>query len=187
MKVLVAYATRHGGTRGIAERIAATLGRPGLEVSLGAIVGTTSVEGYDALVIGSAAYMHHWLPEATEFVLANEALLADKPVWLFSSGPTGPDKVDKKGRDVIEASIPKEFATFEPAIHPRDARVFFGAWDPLAEPAVRGEGFLRGFLRVFPGLKGEMPSGDFRDWQAIEAWAEAIAKELLGTEAMTPA
>ena len=33
MKVLVAYATRHGATRGIAERIAETLERRGHEVT----------------------------------------------------------------------------------------------------------------------------------------------------------
>ena len=34
MRILVAYATRHGATQGIAERIAATLQRTGLDVTL---------------------------------------------------------------------------------------------------------------------------------------------------------
>ena len=34
MKVLVAYASRHGSTRGIAERIAETLQARGLEVTI---------------------------------------------------------------------------------------------------------------------------------------------------------
>jgi hypothetical protein len=57
MKVLVVYATRHGATQGIAERIAATLETDGLDVTLRPVAGVDSVEGYDAYVIGSAAYM----------------------------------------------------------------------------------------------------------------------------------
>lgn len=181
MKVLVTYASRHGSTRGIAERIAEKLGRPGLEVSLRPIGQDGSVEQYDAYVIGSAAYMNAWLKEATAFVREHERLLAGKPVWLFSSGPVGPDKVDKHGRDVLEASIPAEFKTFSARLKPRDERVFFGAWDPDAEPIGFADRFMRGFTGLFPSIKSSMPFGDFRDWREIEAWAESIATDLLGS------
>lgn len=180
MKVLVTYASRHGSTRGIAERIAQTIQRSGLDASLRPIGQDGSVEQFDAYVIGSAAYLTSWLREATAFVRAHQDLLAGKPVWLFSSGPVGPDKVDQQGRNVLVTSIPKEFAGFETTIHPRDERVFFGAWDPDSEPRGLADRFVRGFTGLFPGIKSSMPFGDFRDWREIEAWAEGIAKELLG-------
>ena len=179
MQVLVAYATRHGATRGIAERIADTLGRRGLEVSLRTTADTGDVAGYDAFVIGSAAYMGTWLNDAAAFVRHHERELASRPVWLFSSGPIGTDRIDKQGRDVVEASVPAEFRTFESLIHPRNKRVFFGAWDPEAEPRGIADRFVRGFASIFPSIKAEMPFGDFRDWPAIEAWAEDIADQLL--------
>jgi menaquinone-dependent protoporphyrinogen oxidase len=178
MKILVAYASRHGATKGIAERIAATLERTGLEVTLQPVKSAGPVEGYDAFVIGSAAYMGGWLGEATSFVRRHRDLLAGRPVWLFSSGPVGTETVDAKGRDQLTASEPKEFAEFAGTIQPRGQRVFFGAYDPDAAPAGVAEGLMSRFMRVMPAVRQALPAGDFRDWPAIEAWAEAIAREL---------
>ncbi len=88
-RVLVVYASRHGATRGIAERIAARLTESGVDVTLESAQEVEDVGGYDAYVIGSAAYMFHWLKDATDFVRHHRKLLAARPVWLFSSGPTG--------------------------------------------------------------------------------------------------
>ena len=177
MKVLVAYASRHGATRGIAERIAETLRRTGLEVTLESADRAEPVDGYDGFVVGAAAYMGHWLKEASDFVRRNRSILARRPVWLFSSGPIGTETVDAKGRDVIEVSRPPEFAEFARDLHPRDQRVFFGAYDPDAKPIGALERFGSLFTRL-PAVREAMPAGDFRDWPAIEAWAERVATEL---------
>jgi menaquinone-dependent protoporphyrinogen oxidase len=178
MKILVAYASRHGATKGIAERIARTLERPGLEVTLAAADHVGDPKAYDAFVVGSAAYTGGWLKEATRFVRRNQDLLASRPIWLFSSGPIGTDLVDAKGRDVIKASVPREFAEFRPELHPRDERVFFGAYDPSAPATGLMERAMGAFLRVMPSVRKQIPAGDFRDWPAIEAWAGGIAASL---------
>ena len=178
MKILVAYASRHGATKGIAERIAQTLERAGLDVTLRPAEDGGSVDAYEAFVIGSAAYMGGWLGDATTFVRRHRELLADRPVWTFSSGPVGTEIVDSKGRDQLTASVPKEFEEFARSIHPRDQRVFFGAYDPDAAPAGMAEGLMARFMRLAPSIRQALPTGDFRDWPAIEAWAEGIAREL---------
>jgi menaquinone-dependent protoporphyrinogen oxidase len=177
MKILVAYASRHGATRGIAERIAQALERDGLEVTLKPAEETTAIEEYDAFVIGSAAYVGHWLKEATRFVQRNRSVLASRPVWLFSSGPIGTETVDAKGRDALEAARPGEFADFADGLHPRDQRVFFGAYDPDAEPIGFMERLGSRFTKL-PAVREALPAGDFRDWPAIESWADGIAREL---------
>lgn len=177
MKVLVVYASRHGATKGIAERIARELEPHGHEVRLEPADQVSAVAGYDAFIIGSAAYAGHWLKEASGFVREHRALLASRPVWLFSSGPIGPDLVDAKGRDVFEAARPAEFAEFAESIHPRDATIFFGAFDPDAKPIGLMERFGAPFMRM-PAVREAMPAGDFRDWPRIEAWVEHIALEL---------
>lgn len=177
MKILVAYASRHGATRGIAERVAQALDRRGHEVTLQAAEQASDVANYDGVVIGSAAYNGHWLKEATGFARRHRELLASRPVWLFSSGPVGTATVDEKGRDVIEAAEPAEFAEFAESIHPRDARVFFGAYDPDAAPVGLIERLGAPFLRM-PAVREALPAGDFRDWSQIEAWAAGIALEL---------
>jgi menaquinone-dependent protoporphyrinogen oxidase len=177
MKVLVAYASRHGATAGIAERIAAGLRDAGVPAEACPVTDVADVGAYDAFVIGAAAYMFHWLKDATRFVQRHRTVLSNRPVWLFSSGPLGTDLVDDEGHDIFEASRPKEFDELHALIDPREKRVFFGAWDPDAPPIGIGERMLR----HMPASREATPAGDFRDWPAIDAWAADIARELRAT------
>lgn len=174
MTVLVTHASRHGSTAGIAERLAETLRSAGVPTDCQPVSEVRSVDGYDAVVLGGAAYMFHWLKDATAFAKRHRVELADKPVWLFSSGPLGTDLVDDKGRDIFEATRPKEFDELEATLHPRGTKVFFGAWDPTAEPV----GMAERFMKHLPATTEGLPAGDFRDWDAIDAWAGDIAAEL---------
>ncbi|MGO8686564.1 MAG: flavodoxin domain-containing protein [Candidatus Dormibacteria bacterium] len=173
--VLVAYASRHGFTEGIADRLAATLRASGRTVDERPVASVHDLAGYDAFVIGSAAYMGQWLRPATRFVLRNRKTLVSHPVWLFSSGPLGTSATDAKGRDVLETTAPKQFAQFRTLLRPRDLRVFFGGLD------ARRMGRTTRLMRAAPAAREAMPEGDFRDWPAIDAWAEEIARELAAT------
>lgn len=161
MRVLVAYASKHGSTREIAERIAEKLRQLGKPAEARAVEEAAEVGSYDAFVIGSAVYYGSWLKEATEWVHRHQAVLAGRPVWLFSVGPLGTEVKDTEPQ-------PKEMAQFQQAIHPRDQRIFFGALDhkSLSFPE----------RMVVKAVRA--PEGDFRDWQAIEAWAATIAQGL---------
>ena len=173
-KVLVAYATRHGSTRGIAERIAERLNARGLEAAARPASEVRDASAFDAFVVGGAAYMFRWLGDATSFVEHNRATLAARPTWLFSSGPIGTDLVDKEGRDVLETTVPKEFPRLRELVHPRGDRVFFGAIDPAAKPI----GIAERLTALMPAARDALPKGDFRDWPAIDAWADEIAEAL---------
>jgi menaquinone-dependent protoporphyrinogen oxidase len=99
-------------------------------------------------------------------------------VWLFSSGPLGTDLVDKEGKDIFEAARPKEFDELAARITPLEEKVFFGAWDPEA-PRV---GMIE---KLMPAVaRSALPAGDFRDWDAIDAWATGIATHLLTVDTM---
>jgi len=174
MRVLVAYASRHGATQGIAERIAETLRAAGIDAKAQPVASVKSVAGYDAFVIGSAAYLFHWLKEAVDLVRRDRGVLAGKPVWLFSSGPLGTEALDAQGRDQKVAAVPKEFPALAESVHARDHRVFFGAYQPDRKPI----GFTERLVRLMPAARNTLPKGDFRDWPEIEAWAGAIAQEL---------
>ncbi len=174
MSILVAYASRHGATQGIAERIADRLRAAGLETEARPAKEIRDPAAYDAFVIGGAAYMFHWMKEATAFVRRNRALLATRPVWLFSSGPLGTEATDKDGQDLRVVSEPKEIPELRAAIHARDHRVFFGAFDPR----MKAVGFTERLVLMMPAARAAFPEGDFRDWAEIEAWADGIAHEL---------
>lgn len=90
MHALVTAASRHEATREIAEAIADGLNRRGVDAEARSVDQVTSLDGFDAVVIGSAIYMGRWLKTARELVSEHAAELSAMPVWLFSSGPLGP-------------------------------------------------------------------------------------------------
>lgn len=173
MRILVAYATRYGATQGIAERIAAQLNADGHDAQVKSVSANPDVIPYDAFVVGSAAFFGKWQKEAHEFVARNQSVLAGRPTWFFSSGPVGPDPLDAKGRDQKVAAIPTDFAEFRDVIHPRDERVFFGAFDAAKLP------LLMKAFRILPAARQLLPEGDYRDWADIDAWAHQIAAGLV--------
>jgi menaquinone-dependent protoporphyrinogen oxidase len=180
MNVLVAYASKYGATREIAERLADRMRAAGLAAQAEPVTRVTDLSGYSAFVIGSAAYLGHWLNDATVFVRRNQAVLATKPVWLFSSGPLGTEPTDAKGQDKRGAAEPKEFAELIETIKPIGSRVFFGALDPGTL------GFRDRAMRALPAGRALFPEGDFRDWPDIDTWAAGIAVELSTAPAGRP-
>ncbi|MBJ7357815.1 flavodoxin domain-containing protein [Nocardioides sp.] len=172
MNVLVAHASRAGATAGIAERIAATISSSGHEAVAREVAHAGDPSGYDAVVLGSAVYMGHWLKQAKAYAEQHRHALSSRPVWLFSSGPIGTSRVDDRGHDLLEVTAPQELPDLVEALRPRDHHVFFGALDPtklsLAHRA----------LRRLPTGRKLLPEGDFRDWQDVERWAAEIATQL---------
>jgi menaquinone-dependent protoporphyrinogen oxidase len=182
--VLIAYGSRHGGTRGIAERIGKVLERNGIEAVVSAADQVGDVPVADAFVVGSGVYMGSWLKEPLDFLKRSQDTLASHPTWLFSSGPLpGSTKEAPETDPVTNALGPtegpgsggrKKVEELSAAIHPRDHRVFLGAFDPKDPPKALSERVVR----MMPAAKDILPPGDFRNWEDIEAWAEEIATTL---------
>jgi menaquinone-dependent protoporphyrinogen oxidase len=161
MKVLVASASKHGSTEGIAEAIAERLRQLGHDAMASRAVDVPDLDGFHAVVLGSAVYLGSWMKEATDFAEVNTDVLSRLPVWLFSSGPLGTEVEDDEEQ-------PRQLAELTERLQPRAHRMFFGALD-------RNKlGF--GERMMVKAVKA--PDGDFRDWNAISAWAGEIAREL---------
>lgn len=122
MTVLVGYASKYGSTQGIAEHIAEQLRQLGKQAEARLMDEVSDLSLYEAFVLGSAVYAFSWLKEAREWVHRHQAVLAQHPVWLFSSGPLG---TEVKGTE----RQPKEMAEFQQRLRPRDERIFCGAFD----------------------------------------------------------
>ena len=174
MRVLIVHASRHGATQGIAERIGGHLTHQGIAVTLQAAEHTDDPSPYDVMVIGSATYFGHWMKPAAEYVRRNQSALANRPVWLFSSGPLGSATHDAQGKDLRDAAEPKEMAEFRQSIRPKDHHVFFGALDPAKL------GFWHRLLLKLPANKNDalFPVGDFRDWNEVDSWSQTILRSL---------
>jgi menaquinone-dependent protoporphyrinogen oxidase len=185
MRVQVVYASRHGGTAGIAERIAKILRSEGADVGVADAANRPDSDGFDAYVIGSGVQIGSWHKEGTEFLERNQATLATRPVWLFSSGPLPGSSKMIEGTDRLTLALGpeegpgsggrKKIAALSAAIHPRDHRVFYGAFNPEERPKSMQERLVR----LLPASKDILPAGDFREWDAIDAWAGEIAAVLV--------
>jgi menaquinone-dependent protoporphyrinogen oxidase len=160
MRALVAVASRHHATYEIGARIAATLTDAGLPAEVRRPGEADRLDGYDAVVLGSAIYAGQWMSSATALAKRLRAELGERPIWLFSSGPLGDPP--------LPAGDPPGVRAIIELVWPCGHRAFPGRIDP-AEVHLAEKALLR---------EVGAPSGDFRDWTAIDAWATEIATAL---------
>jgi menaquinone-dependent protoporphyrinogen oxidase len=159
-RVLVAYASKYGSTREIADAIGETLRRQGLVADVQAAARVESLEAWDAVVLGSGLYSATWLRDANRFVRRHLAELQRRPVWLFSSGPL------EAGVANAEPPITVHVADTTGAIGAREHRTFAGR-------------LLADAPDITPSILATHRTGDFREWTAIHAWAREIAAALV--------
>jgi menaquinone-dependent protoporphyrinogen oxidase len=171
-KILVTYASKYGATKEIAEKIGSVLRQEGLPVDVHPVDDVRDLAPYTAVVLGSAVYIGKWQKEAVEFLQAHAETLTGRPVWLFSSGPTGEGDPVK----LLEGwRLPADVQPVADRIRPRDIAVFHGF--------INRE--KMNFIEKW-AVKSvvKKPFGDFRDWGMIGAWASSIAGELKDGEDM---
>lgn len=171
MNILVTYASAHGSTADIAERIAARLRARGMEVDATAVEDAPRVEAFDAVVVGSAIHDGSWLPSAATFMTKNARALGTRPTWMFSVGMV--DALPRVFRKWAKVERKKVVAPFIASMHPRGIRLFSGV--------IREAHFPRLGRALFRLLGCRF--GDYRDWAAIDAWADAVFDELEATHA----
>ena len=160
MRVLVTVASRHGGTREIGARIATELESRGNAVDVVEPDEVASLDGYGAVVLGSAVYSGHWLPAARTLAARLAPELAERPLWLLSSGlATAP---------AAAANSPAEIQAVVVATGARGHRAFGGRLDVSALDVDE--------RAIIAGAQGK--EGDHRDMAAVVRWAEQIADTL---------
>ena len=129
---------------GIAERIAEVLTQEGLSAQAVPVESADPPENYDAVVLGGAAYMFHWLKPALQYAHRHRAALSTRSVWLLvTEDPSAPSQVDAEGNDALAVARPREFDELTQSLLPRGERVFFGAFDPTHKPIGFGERVTR--------------------------------------------
>jgi menaquinone-dependent protoporphyrinogen oxidase len=162
VEVLVAYASKHGSTAEIAEAVAAEIREHGLDAACVEAGEVDGVERYGAVVLGSAVYMKRWQGDARHFLRAHGKALAERPFWVFSSGPTG-----DPAEDDAAWLEPKRTIARAEKLGARDHVVFGGRVSPEGGRMERA---------MAEGMPEEFR--DRRDWDQIRAWAAGVAEQL---------
>jgi len=161
MKFLVAYASKHGATAEIAETIGGILRTRGVKVDVRPIEAVKRLIDYDGIILGSAIYAGRWMKPAVQCLVNKRELLAKKPVWLFSSGPTGEGEVEELMEGWL---LPDDLKPVVEEINPRDIVLFHG--DIKTDKLNFAERMIIKTVKA--------PTGDYRDWGAVKTWAETI-------------
>ena len=164
-KILITYATKYGSTGEVADKIGEVLTKAGFAVEVLPVDQVATLSKYGAVVFGSAVYAGQWRKEAVKFLEDNRATFAEMPFWIFSSGPTGSGDPVQLTKGWLFPDAQK--AVVE-SIQPRAVAVFHGWLD--FDKLNLGEKLIVRGVRA--------PMGDYRDWDAIVAWAREIAAAL---------
>lgn len=164
--VLVAFATKHGSTREVAEAVAEGLREAGLEVDVVPVSEVSALERYDAVVLGTALYMGRPHPDARRFLGRRRETLARRPLAVFAMGPKTLGEEDVAGaRRQLDLALGKV-----PELEPVATAIFGGVMRPEE-------------LR-FPFSR--MEASDARDWAAIAAWAREVARGFAAAGSVPP-
>ena len=158
-RVLVTYASKYGSTGGVADAIGKELCSKGVAADVVLIKNAGNVSSYQGVVIGSAIYMGKWMSEAVDFVKKNKDILRQVPVAYFLVCMTLSQPTEKNRAEVLSYMDPILKAV--PEIKPVGIGTFAGALD---------YNNLSWLNKKILKSKGT-PEGDFRDWNAIRAWA----------------
>jgi menaquinone-dependent protoporphyrinogen oxidase len=157
-RVLVAYASRHGSTRQVAEAVARRLETHAVHVEVRPAADVRSLAEYDAVVLGAALYTGRMVVEARRFLRRHHTELSERPVAVYAMGP-----LTMSDEDVAAAARQLEEGLARvPALHPLTSAIFGGVVDPAQ--------------LHFPFSR--MKASDARDWRAIDGWSDAVAELL---------
>lgn len=157
--ILVAYASRLGSTKEVAEAIAGSLRRRWVEVDVRSVSEVRDLETYRAVILGSAVRGGKWLPEALDFLEANRETLRRVPLAYFQVCMTL-----QQDTPATRAKARSFLGPVRAMLEPLEAESFAGKLEYARAPLV-----MRLVMRLI-----RTPEGDWRDWTAIRAWAERL-------------
>jgi menaquinone-dependent protoporphyrinogen oxidase len=158
-RVLVIYATRADSTAEIAAVIGETMSERGFSVDVKPVKEKPTLKGYQAVILGSAIRMGNWLPEAVDFVKANQQTLKQMPLVLFTVHMlnTGEDESSRSARLAY-------LNTVRPLLNTVEEVYFTGKMD---------FSHLSFMDRIIAKMVKAVES-DLRDWDKIRQWAKTI-------------
>jgi menaquinone-dependent protoporphyrinogen oxidase len=165
-KILVTYATRAGSTFEVAAYVAEVLRAEGATVDVKPVPAVHEVKGYDAVIVGSAIRMGHWLPEAVAFVQAHRETLSHIPTAYFLVSGLLKDDTPGMRRKVLAFLDP-----VRTILEPTSIGLFAGKMDYS-----KMDGLDRSIAEAVSSSEG-----DWRNWEAIRGWAHDLQTSLVHT------
>ena len=189
---LVAYATNSGTTEDVAKAIAEELGKNGAQATVRRIDEVSSLEGFDAVIVGAPMIMG-WHQEAVKFIKAHEGALSKLPTAYFimamsltqtgevslqgtplaidprlAKPPKNPNKLGFKERYALPEKYVRPILQAAPGVKPVSVAVFGGRLDLYR---------LSLWHKLFVMLVIGAQPGEYRNWPFIREWASQLRLE----------
>jgi len=159
----VAYATKYGATREVAEAVGVALTDRDIEVEVCPAGHVRDLSGYSAVVLGSALYYFMLHGDAKRFLSRHKQTVAKLPFAIFALGP-----FNNTAEEMASARGPVDkYLAKSPWLSPSAVAVFGGRHDPT----------LLRFPDNNPAMRN-MPPSDARDWDTIREWASGLPRVL---------
>lgn len=181
-KILILYASTHGQTAKIADRIGATLGADGAQAEVRAVGDAPAdIAGYDGVIVGASVHAGKHQSEILDWLGVHWERLNELPSAFFSVSLAAADDTDEAReatREIIE-DVPE-----------------LTGWTPHTTTAIAGALQFSKYnlaTRVLMRLiaRRHEPAADlhhdteYTDWDAVERFAHAFAQTV--TAAAAPA
>jgi len=191
-RVLVAYSTNSGSTAEVAAAVAAELTAAGHAADVQPLANVTALDGYDAVVVG-APMIFGWQPAARRFLQRHQKTLAAKKVACFAcamrltrapgeslppvpllldpnlvSEPAKLGALNLKERFTTIGHYLKSMLGGAPAVKQLSVAFFGGRLEMYR---------LKWWQAAFVMIVVQAAPGDYRDWNSIKAWAQALGKQ----------
>jgi menaquinone-dependent protoporphyrinogen oxidase len=162
-RILVAYATRYGSTAEVAEAIGDELRKAGVAVDVRPVTEVSDLSPYSAAIIGSPIYMGKWLPEPQVFIERHQQHLRSIPVAYFAVGL----KIEEGSPEILrkaEASMDQ----VRMLVKPVEIGLFAGRLES-GRLSITDRSIIK-LIRA--------KTGDFRNWEAVRAWGQAVLPKI---------
>lgn len=149
--ILVAYASRNGSTREVAETVKRIFDADGEPAAMRPVLEAKDLSGFTGVVLGGSIYRAALQQEAMLFLRRHHETLQQVPLAIFALGPIENDPDEwVRSRRQLDASLAEL-----PGLRTRAIAVFGGVIVP----------------HRLPHPMNQLPPSDNRDWAAIKAWA----------------
>ena len=164
-KILVTYGTVSGSTGEVAQAIASEMQAGDVVVDVKPVEAVRKIEGYDAVVLGTAVRMFRILGKTRRFLRKHRKALSQVPTAYFlvclTMGEETPENTQKAidyAKPMVKVRQPVSLGLFGGCINHEKMTDFFGK-----------------------SMKS-MPEQDHRDWDAIQAWARETLPRLANSD-----